>query len=288
MRPALLLTLLALIMPALTAMAGEPARLVLVIDDIGNHLRADRSAVNLPGPVAMAILPGTPNAARIANIAHAQGKPVMVHLPMQAYPDSPLGPFALRMDMDETDFRQTVRDALAAVPHAQGLNNHMGSLLTRHPGAMDWLMDELNNGSGLFFLDSRTTAKTLTEEFARKHKVPWLRRHVFLDDDPQPEAVARQWQAALAHARRHGEVVVIGHPYPATLALLERELLHLPEDIELVAPAELLPAANSFYPAGSNRCANGQPSQADALASSATCSLPATKIEPLKRSPGSG
>lgn len=288
MRAIRLLTLLVLMMPLLTAIAVEPARLVLVIDDIGNHPRADRRAVNLPGPVAMAILPGTPNAARMANIAHAQGKPVMVHLPMQAYPDSPLGPFALRMDMDETGFRQTVRDALAAVPHAQGLNNHMGSLLTRHPGAMDWLMDELNTGSGLFFLDSRTTAKTLTEEFARKHEVPWLRRHVFLDDDPQPEAVARQWQAALEYARQRGEVVVIGHPYPATLALLERELLQLPEDIELVAPDKLLPAIDSFYPADNNRCVSGQPSQADAFEFSATCSLPATKIEPLKRSPGSG
>mgnify|MGYP000620955819 CR=1 FL=1 len=35
------------------------------------------------------------------------------------------------------------KSSLASVPHAVGVNNHMGSLLTRHPGAMSWLMQAL-------------------------------------------------------------------------------------------------------------------------------------------------
>jgi hypothetical protein len=222
--------------------AAEPARLVVVIDDLGNRPRADARALALPGAVALAILPGTPQAKRLARQAHAAGKTVLVHQPMQAYPEAPLGPYALRLEMSEGQFRQTLRDAVQAVPHASGLNNHMGSLLTRHPGAMAWVMQELADMEGWFFLDSRTTAATVTERVATENGVPWMRRHVFLDDVIEPEAVARQWQRALDLLQRQPEVVVIGHPNPETLDLLERELPRLAErgDIALVSPLRLI------------------------------------------------
>jgi polysaccharide deacetylase 2 family uncharacterized protein YibQ len=42
-------------------------------------------------------------------------------------------------------------------------------------------------------------------------------------------------------ARKRGQVIAIGHPYPATLDLLERELPRLAEEgFELVRVSELL------------------------------------------------
>ena len=206
-----------------TAAAAPPAVAVL-LDDMGNDPAADRAALALPGPLAYAFLPHAPHTRRLAELAHRLGKEVLLHLPMEAVERRPLGGGALTLDMDREALARTLRQDLAAVPHAIGVNNHMGSLLTRHPGHMTWLMEELARLGGLFFVDSRTTAATVAERMAAEQGLPHLRRDVFLDHDPRPEAVRAQFRRLVALARRRGTALAIGHPHPATLAVL-REML---------------------------------------------------------------
>ncbi len=125
--------------------------------------------------------------------------------------------------MDGTLLRQALRKSLARVPHAIGVSNHTGSLLTSNPESMAWLMEEVH-AQGLFFLDSRTTNETVAEQSARAAGVPIISRDVFLDHVVEPQAIAHQFDRALRLARRQGFAVLIGHPHDATLSLLEREL----------------------------------------------------------------
>jgi polysaccharide deacetylase 2 family uncharacterized protein YibQ len=221
------LLLLACLLPVPAAAASaEPAAgaISIIIDDIGPALEPGQRAIGLPGPVAYAFLPHTTHSRRLAEAAAKGGKEVLLHLPMQAVQDGPLGPGAVTMDMDRVEFAAAVHDALAAVPHLVGVNNHMGSLLTRHPGHMTWLMQELKGRGDLFFVDSRTSAQTVAERMAQEQGVPALRRHVFLDHDPAPAAVAAEFERLIALARRQGLAVAIGHPYASTLAVLEQRL----------------------------------------------------------------
>ena len=102
----------------------------------------------------------------------------------------------------------------------------MGSLLTTQPLPMDWLMRELWQRR-LFFVDSRTDAETVAASAALRVGVPVLERHVFLDDDLTPTAVAAQLDRFEQLARQHGYALAIGHPHPVTLAALERWLPQL-------------------------------------------------------------
>lgn len=213
----------------------------IIIDDIGPALQPGQRAIGLPGPVAFAFLPHTQHSAQLAKVAAQHNKEVLLHLPMQAVQDGPLGPGAVTLEMDQVEFIATVRRALAAVPHVSGVNNHMGSLLTRHPGHMTWLMRELKAQGDLFFLDSRTSVQTVAEQMAREQGVPALRRHVFLDHDPAPEAVAAEFERLVALARRQGYAIAIGHPYTSTLSLLEQRLPQLKgQGIELIPLREML------------------------------------------------
>ena len=99
----------------------------------------------------------------------------------------------------------------------------MGSRATADSRVMEEILGELK-ALDLFFLDSRTNAATVAAATAQRIGLASLSRDIFLDDDPSPEAVAAQFRAAVQLAHRQGSVVVIGHPHPATLALLEREL----------------------------------------------------------------
>src|SRR5690606_32302890 len=112
---------------------------------------------------------------------------------------------------------------LASVPHARGVNNHMGSLITRHPGHMTWLMQSLAR-DGLFFVDSYTHPQSVALEMAREGGIPTARRDVFLDHVPEPEAIAFQFRRLVSRAKRNGQAIGIGHPSPETLEFLQAAL----------------------------------------------------------------
>ena len=230
-----------LLVASVTAEAG-PARVAIIIDDLGYRLDAGRRAIALPGPVTFAVLPGTPRAATLARWAHEQGKEVLLHLPLQANSDDKdQEPIGIDLDMSRERLALTFEHALSSVPHVIGVNGHKGSLLTRHPGHMQWLMEEIRARDNLFFVDSYTTAHSVALQMATEAGVSALRRDVFLDPDPSPETVSRQFERMKVLARKRGFVVAIGHPYDATLALLERELPGLDEQgIKLVSISELL------------------------------------------------
>lgn len=219
-------------------------RLVLIVDDLGHSLAAGLSVLRLPLAVGCAVLPGSAHGAELARRAIAAGHEVLLHQPMTPLGDANPGPYTLTSAMDATAVARTLDKALAEVPGARGLNNHMGSALTAQTGPMQLLMAELRR-RGLYFVDSRTSAATVAAAQARTAGVPVLERNVFLDDDPTGGAIRRQWARALARASTDRAVVVIAHPYPETLRALPELLSQLkPRRVILTRPGEL---AESFH-----------------------------------------
>lgn len=217
--------------------------IALIIDDLGNRHEAGKRVVSLPGPVACAFLPYGPYTDFLARQAHANNKEVLLHLPMQAVEPAPvmLGQGVLTLDMTEQQFRATLDYDIAAVPHLSGLNNHMGSLLTRHPGTMAWLMDAMAQRGDLFFVDSRTTSATVAEQLAVEYGIPNTIRNVFLDNEPNPAAVRAQFRKLVAMAKRNGTALGIGHPYPGTLEVLAVELRRLEQQgVQLIPVSRLI------------------------------------------------
>ena len=236
----LLTTLLLLLTGA--SFADAP-RIAIIIDDLGYHLANGKRAIRLPGPITFSFLPGSPRAQQLADHAHKNGKDVLLHLPLQAAHagDGRREPSEIDLDMSRETVRAVVDEALRSVPHAVGVNSHRGSLLTRHPGHMQWLMEEIHDRENLFFIDSYTHHESVALQIAHETGVSAAKRDVFLDPDRSPETVVREFERMKTLARQRGQVVAIGHPYPGTLELLERELPRLLEEgFELVSVSELV------------------------------------------------
>ncbi|MEN9726057.1 MAG: hypothetical protein RL434_423 [Pseudomonadota bacterium] len=208
----------------IAACAPPPPPVVAVlIDDIGYKLQEDTAVVALPGPYAVAVLPASPHGAALAREAYSQGKEVLLHLPMEAVDrDSGLGELALRTGMDKQSMADVLTRALASVPHAIGVNNHMGSLLTGQPDSMHWLMATLQRRGPRFFIDSRTTPETVAATAAAEAGLAGLSRQVFLDHVRTREAVRAALAELATTAKAEGHALAIGHPFPETLAELER------------------------------------------------------------------
>jgi polysaccharide deacetylase 2 family uncharacterized protein YibQ len=230
--------------------ADVAPRVAIIIDDLGYERAAGERAISLPGPIAYAVLPGAPRTNELARMAHAHGKEVLLHLPLQAESDAHGEPSAgLRLDMSRRQFRHAVGERIDAVPHIVGVNTHRGSLLTRHPGHMRWLMEEIADRGGLLFVDSYTTAQSVALRIAREQGIDAARRDVFLDPDRDPDTVIREFARLKRLAITRGFAIGIGHPYPATLDYLARALPALEaEGFELIGIRELVALASGARP----------------------------------------
>ncbi|NBB09057.1 divergent polysaccharide deacetylase family protein [Pseudomonas sp. SLFW] len=201
------------------AKPAKVAYLSLIIDDLGQSPEKDSRALALPGPVTVAIMPDTPHATDFARQAHKAGRTVMLHMPM----DPATGPYAWHPDLPLPELEARLNAALLKVPYAAGINNHEGSRMTAEPVAMAWLVGELQRRH-LFLVDSRTSAKTVAAAEAQKIGLASVSRDVFLDDTRTSEAIYGQLQTAIKLAHKQGSAIMIGHPYPVTMDVLEREL----------------------------------------------------------------
>jgi polysaccharide deacetylase 2 family uncharacterized protein YibQ len=219
--------------------AWDQARghLAIVIDDVGRELHLFDQLLALRFPLTFSVLPGSayaPGAQLRLRADRRRYREILLHLPCE--PEDPAkmlegqepGETFLRVGDPPEALRAALRAALARVPGAVGVNNHMGSRLTAERAAMDALMPELH-ARGLFFLDSRTTATSQALAAAQAAGVPTLARDIFLDVDPAPGAVLAQLERAAERARDR-PTVIIAHPSPAVVEVLREGLPRLHRD----------------------------------------------------------
>jgi len=262
-------SLAALALAACVAAGPAPA-VAILIDDIGYQIAADLSALGLPGAFSYAVLPHAPHSARFVAAARALRRDSLLHLPMEAeVRNGLLGPGALTHGMTKAAIVDTLDKALASVPAVVGISNHMGSRLTREQRPMDILAREVAGKPALFFVDSRTTARTVAAHVMRQRGVPTLERDVFLDNLRRPAAIRQQLATLIARAKRQGFALGIGHPYRETLAVL-RAWRPVADQVRLVRISDLLtlPKAVVTPVQGATDCAtlprNGQVSREQA------------------------
>lgn len=217
------------------------ARLAIILDDLGYDQASADAVLKIPFRLTVSVIPGLPRSTEVAEEAQSRGDEVILHLPMESESDTaPAEPVELRVGMPLDQVNQILESMLESVPGAAGVNNHEGSRATADRGLMQELMPALRR-RGLFFVDSRTTAKTVAYDVARQDGVLAASRNVFLDDTPSREAILSQLDLAAREARKKGSAIAIGHPHPATIAALEEGLPRIhAQGIELVFVSSLV------------------------------------------------
>jgi polysaccharide deacetylase 2 family uncharacterized protein YibQ len=233
------LLLLSVVLSALILAQAHSAQLVIIIDDIGNNYERGNAMVELEGSLTLAFLPYTPYAKRLANKAYLLHKEIILHAPMENTAKAALGPGALTQDLTETELKRTLKEAIASIPHTQGINNHMGSALTQNKQSMKWVMEILQDEQ-LYFIDSLTSAKSVAYKLAQQQGLPSLKRHVFLDNDTSLVSLNKQWQQALRISKKYGSAVLIAHPYTESHDFLDQKIPELSaQNIQLVPASQL-------------------------------------------------
>ena len=211
--------------PATDIIQDATKAIVLVIDDFGyrNDSVSDRF-LNLPVPITCAVLPGHSQSASIAKKAIKSGKEVIIHMPMESSVSmTGEDEFKLKVGMTSEEIEWRLNEALKEIPEAIGINNHQGSKATTNGKVMGVVASVLKN-KNKFFLDSRTSSKTVGEKTMRSVGVLTARRHIFLDNDLNIDNISKQLDKLVALAQKKGMAIGIGHVKANTLKVLEREI----------------------------------------------------------------
>ena len=211
-------------------------KVAIIVDDGGYGGSITRDILALSAGLTLAILPNTPAAGNTAERAAELGFEVMLHMPMERA-DVP-GRVLTGMSRDE--MRGKFENALAQIPGAAGVNNHMGSIFTSNEAAMANFLNVLQEHP-LFFIDSRTTAKSRAFERARALGIRTASRDVFLDNRKDPNYIIGQFNHLMNVAKEQGRAIGICHFRPTTAQVLAQMLPQLEKNgIKLVHASELV------------------------------------------------
>lgn len=217
------------------------AKVAIVIDDLGMDIKRSRRVMDLPAPVTLAFLPYGTKTREFAKIGKEKGHHLIIHTPMQAVDlRQNIGPMGLKANMNGEAFDSSFNKILQSFDGYEGINNHMGSLLTQDEAAMTRLMGMLK-AHDLYFLDSRTIGNSVATKAARRAGVPYASRDVFLDHVDSRDFVDKALLQTERMALKRGSAIAIGHPKDATIAGLKAWIPTLAaKGIELVPVSALL------------------------------------------------
>ncbi|MFQ6673671.1 MAG: divergent polysaccharide deacetylase family protein [Fidelibacterota bacterium] len=208
--------------PDMSTYAG---RICLIIDDFGYNLNDVVQSFLKMGIVATyAILPGHPYSREVASLAYEAGFEVMVHMPMESK-DHRMGEekYLLKRSLTSNEIRVRQRNALMEIPQAKGVSNHQGSDATESRRVMRAVAGVLRS-EGKYFVDSRTSPRSVGVEEMERAGVPVAVRTVFIDFQDDLETIREQVSLLAKKARENGVAIGIGHPRETTLTVL-REMI---------------------------------------------------------------
>lgn len=219
----------------------------IIMDDLGLAPGLLPELWALGQPLTYALIPHLQYTFSYSRWLTDRGASFLIHLPMEPEEAELMTLPGYITEEQRTHERQgIVRAAIAVLPGAIGLNNHMGSQITKDVAIMEEIVGAIP--PDLVILDSRTSDLSILAKVSRAHGRPTAVRTVFLDNELKIEVIAEQLMETLRVAKETGRAVAIGHPHKETLSALRSFIAAHGHEIHFV-PIERLaePAAEPTF-----------------------------------------
>lgn len=192
-------------------------KLAVIVDDCGYDMSSVRTLLNTGLPLNFAVLPYKPYSSDVLEMIKSDGRVAILHLPMEPVDRSAMseGSSTICTDMSKDKILELTRKAINSLPGVSGVNNHQGSKATADSATMTTVLQELRN-KDLFFVDSRTSSKSVARDKAVAMGVPTARNDIFLDNSSDVQAIRKQIYKAMDIAEKNGSAIAICHARPNT------------------------------------------------------------------------
>ncbi|WP_425448910.1 divergent polysaccharide deacetylase family protein [Dethiothermospora halolimnae] len=212
----ILLIILSLIFGKVIKTDAKPkGYIVLVIDDFGNNGDGTKEMLSLDIPITVAVMPFMSYSQEEAKKAHKAGFEVIMHVPMEPVHGKKewLGPKGITCDLSLDEVKSRINEGLDILKYAKGMNNHMGSKVTQDKRIMKAIL-EIAKEKNLYFVDSKTTPKSIVHNIADKLGAISFERDIFLDNNKDIKSIEKQLLKLGNIAIKKGYAIGIGHVGP--------------------------------------------------------------------------
>lgn len=223
--------------------AVRGAKIAFVIDDAGLNVTNLKKYTGLNFPLTVAVLPKLSHTKECAQEIRASGKELILHQPMQAMNlEMNPGEGAIKPDMSLSDiYAQVLRNVAELGGGVKGINNHEGSLISADSMKIGAVLDAVSD-SGIYFLDSRTTAQTQAPQAALERGMDIYERDVFIDDVINRDEMIKQIYRGIGIANKKGRCIMIGH--------VDKSVKILPDLLREMYPELVAKGYNITTPSG--------------------------------------
>jgi polysaccharide deacetylase 2 family uncharacterized protein YibQ len=222
---------------------GGPAKVAIILDDAGGIYPDYAEIFSINSRFTISILPNLPDSSKVLRDALAHGKEAILHLPME--PENEMyvrrtGDMILT-SMNDEEIRKIVIGDMNSLKGVIGVNNHMGSRATGDPRVMKVVLDAVKERR-LFFVDSRTSSRSVAYGLAREEGIPSARNEIFLDVDGTDDGVRARFRQLVDMARRDKSGIGICHVTRKGTINVLRELMpeYEKEGIEFVGVSSVV------------------------------------------------
>ncbi|WP_066498527.1 divergent polysaccharide deacetylase family protein [Abyssisolibacter fermentans] len=199
----------------LSSISTKKAYVAIIIDDFGNNRNGVKEMMDLDIPITVAVMPFLPYSVQDAQYAHKKGLDVILHMPMEPNFGKPqwLGKKAITSKLNNKEIRDIINESLNEIKYAVAINNHMGSKITQNKRIMREILQVLKERD-LFFIDSKTTSKSVSKTLSNDLGIVCLERDIFLDNKKSYSHIQKQMNILASVAHEKGYAIAIGHVGP--------------------------------------------------------------------------
>lgn len=223
---------------------NEKVKIAIIIDDMGRDPRITDKIAQIDPDLTLSFLPYVSRLEEQTAQAHENGNEIMLHMPMETHGHRWRNePDMLQRNMNDAELQALFLDALSRSSYFSGVNNHLGSAFTEYRHGMNAILQALHEHyPDYYFIDSRTSERTIGEHVAKQNDVPSETNDLFIDNQQSVEYTLHQLFELEMRAGKKGHAIAIGHPHPTTIAALEYWVEHYLDTTayDLVRASELV------------------------------------------------
>ena len=195
--------------------SGEPVRtsyIALIINGFGHGACGTREFLYLDIPFTAGVMPGSPHTGDEARRLVANGKEIMIYMPMEArnmrgvrLPDIHI------MDAHtKADTRAAILKAHEQIRDARGITNHLGSRVMENEELVETILSTAAQ-SKLYFVESPGLNRSKASEVAEGLGVKVYSANILLDGSGDIRRIERAIRSAAREANENGYAIAVGN-----------------------------------------------------------------------------
>jgi len=224
----------------LSELSDKPV-IVVILKGLGLSASTTKLAMDLPASVNFGLSPYSSSIEDWAKTAKEQGREIILNLPMETkdYRLNDPGPYALLTQSSKEDNITRLNMLLGLVKGYEAVYSEREEIFTHTLSSSMPILKELKK-KRKYMLFGGGYADFSLVQMANELDYPLLVNDFVLDDDISIDTINKKFKKIEETATEKGYVVVMAHPYPITIRMLDRWLPEVEERGYNIAPVSLL------------------------------------------------